>query len=134
MAKTILVDFDTESREGRDFEVIRPIGVLLEYGEAAGFESLYDFAVTDEQDSGHDNYVRTMQATEEQRAKWDQGEDPGVSVAELFTYIADQSYIGTRFRTVGIVDDSVTLTEAYERFVENQEPLPVIDDEELPRV
>lgn len=129
--KAILVDFDTE--KGRDPTDNEPIGVLLERGERAGFDSFYTEAVTEEQDSGHDNYVRMMLAVESFRDAWDKGgDDPGVSVVELFTYLVDNSYLGLRFRTLGKVDDSVTIGEAYKRFVENGEPLPVLSDEEFP--
>ncbi len=136
MAKTILVDFDTE--RSRDFEEIRPIGILLERGDRPGFDSQYLQSVTDDEDeTGHDNYVRTMEATELFRELWDKGDTlEGIggetSVAQLFTYLADNSYLGLRLRSLGMVDDAVTLQAAFEMYVVNGEPLPVMSDEEFP--
>lgn len=132
MSKTILVDFDTEP--GRDFERVRPIGVLLERSGRAGFDSQYLEAVTEEGDSGHDNWVRTMQAVEEFRLRWDHGDEfrGMVTVRELFTYLADNSYLGLRLRSLGDVDDGVSLAEVFERYVVQAEPLPILSDEEFP--
>lgn len=132
MSKTILVDFDTELF--RTFEDQRPIGVLLERGNGEpGFESQYLQTVTDdEEETGHDNYVRTMQVVDEFRAAWNQGGTVDISVPELFTYLADNSYLGLRLRSLGKVDDGVTLEEAFDLYVVVESPLPVMDDEEFP--
>lgn len=130
--KAILVDFDTEP--GRDFEDVRPIGVLLERGALAGFDSLYLATVTqDEDDTGHDNYVRTMEAVAEWREMWDKGlpNTGKVTVSELFAYLAENGYLGLRLRSVGKVDDSVTLEEAFLKYVVSGEALEAIEDEEF---
>ncbi len=130
--KHIIVDFDTEGYLGRDFDAVRPIGVLLERGEQAGFDSLYLESVTEEQDSGHDNYVRTMEATQTIRDIWDAGlEEPTVTVEQLFTRLADAGYLGLRLRSLGKVDDGVTLQEVFDQYVVQAEPLTVFDDEEF---
>ncbi len=132
MSKTILIDFDTELF--RTFEDQRPIGVLLERGNGdPGFDTQYLFTVTDDEDeTGHDNYMQTAQAVEEFRSAWDQGAPVEIRVADLFTYLADQSYLGLRLRTLSKVDDSVTLEEAFNLYVVGETPLPVLDDEEFP--
>jgi len=129
--RTILVDFDTDA--GRDFNDIVPIGVLLERADGASFESLYTEAVTERGDSGFDNYVSTMEATSDFRDVWDSGGDSSQfpTVKDLFIYVADNSYLGLRFRAIGMVDDSATLQEVFDLYVVQQEPLPVISDEEL---
>ena len=133
MAKTILVDFDTELF--RTFEDQRPIGVLLERGDGKpGFESQYLQEVTDDEvDTGHDNYVRTMQVVDEFRTAWNSGGGVDISVSELFTYLADNSYLGLRLRSLGKVDDGVTLEEVFNLYVVGEAPLPVVDDEEFPQ-
>lgn len=133
MSKTILVDFDTEP--GREFDDLRPIGVLLESLDPIGFTSRYLAAVTEEQDSGHDNYLRTMSAVEELRTGWEVGEPEAVtaaSVVEFFVWLADNSYLGLRFRTLGMVDEAVTLDEAFDLYVVQASPLRVLSDEEFP--
>lgn len=132
MSKTILVDFDTEP--GRSFDRVRPIGVLLERVGRAGFDTQYLEVVTEEGDSGHDNYVRTMEVTNEFSLRWDKGDElKGMAtVRELFTYLADQSYLGLRLRSLGDVDDGVTLQEAFELYVVQQEPLVAANDKEFP--
>jgi len=130
--RTLLVDFDTDP--GRHFEAIRPIGVLLEREGGQGFESRYLEAVTESGDSGFDNYERTMAETQEFRDQWNTGESPGVTVKEYFTYLADNSYLGLRLRTLGMVEDAATLEQAFERYVVQAEPLPELDDEEFPQV
>jgi len=50
----------------------------------------------------------------------------------LFTYLADNTYLGLRLHTVGLVEDGMTIDEAFSRFVVNREPLPALEDEELP--
>lgn len=131
--KAILVDFDTEP--GRDFADVRPIGVLLERKPGEGFDSLYLQTVTDdEDDTGHDNYVRTMNATEAFREIWDKGLDaePIATVEELFTYLATNGYLGLRLRALGKVDDAVTLEEAFDLYVVQAKPLVEMSDEEFP--
>lgn len=128
--RTILVDFDTEP--GRNFDDVRPIGVLLERFEGAGFDSMYLESVTEEGDSGHDNYVRTMTETQEFRDRWDAGEDVGAPVSAYFTYLADNSYLGLRLRVLGKVDDGVTLQEAFDKYVVRAEPQVLQDDGEFP--
>jgi len=132
MSKTILVDFDTS--QGRDFERQRPIGVLLQRVGRAGFDVQYLESITEDSEDGHDNYVRTMQAVEEFQLRWDKGDElPGMTtVRQLFTYLADQSYLGLRLRSLGDVDDAVTLAEAFELYVVQQEPLVLARDEEFP--
>lgn len=134
MSRHVLIDFRTEGHLGREFDSIKPIGILMERADGRGFESRYLPEVTEDQDAGHDNYVRTMQATDEFRDAWNNGFPVAVTVGELFTYLADQSYLGTRFRSLGMVDDGVTIEDAYRRYVVGAEPLPVLDDEELPSV
>lgn len=132
--KAIIVDFDTEV--GREFEQARPIGVLLERLEPAGFESLYLESVTeDEDETGHDNYVRMMEATADIRRAYDKGQPtPGlVTVEEMFTRLADGSYLGLRLRVLGKVDDGVSLEEAFEQYVTLGQPLVIRSDEEFPQ-
>ena len=85
-----------------------------------------------EQADGHDNYIRTLEVVDPFRIIWDNGGDPGVSVAQLFTYLADQSYLGLRLRSLGKVDSDVSLDEVYERYVAQAEPLEPMSDEEFP--
>lgn len=125
--RAILVDFDTEP--GRAFEDVRPIGVLVEREGGSGFESLYLEAVTEEGDSGHDNYVRTMAQTQEFRDRWDLGEDVGAPVSTYFEYLAESGYLGLRLRTLGFLDDGVTLQEAFDQYVVRAEPLVASDRE-----
>lgn len=132
MSKTILVDFDTS--KGRDFEKQRPIGVLLERVGRPGFDSQYLESITEDSDDGHDNYVRTTQVVDEFRLRWDKGDElKGMtSVRQLFTYLADQSYLGLRLRSLGDVDDGVTLAEAFDLYVVQALPLVAANDEEFP--
>ena len=134
--RAVLVDFDT-SGPRRGFDSVRPIGILLERVGSPGFDSMYLEGVTDGEDPGHDNYVRTMQAVELFREMWDKGEAPqGVTEATetraLLTYLADNSYLGVRLRSLGLVPDETTLGEAFETYVVRAEALPVSDDEEFP--
>jgi hypothetical protein len=130
--KSILVDFDTEP--GRYFEDIHPIGVLLERGSVPGFDTMYLPSVTDDADSGHDNYVRTMEQVAEFRQAWDKGEEtPGMTTVEkLFMYLATGGYLGLRLRTIGKVEDGVTLEEAFDLYVVQEKPLAAMRDEEFP--
>jgi len=134
MSRFVLVDFDTERRDGRDFEVVRPIGVLLER-DTEGFESLYLDEVTEGRDTGSDNYRRTMEAVDEFRTKWDTGQPVEITVGQLFTYLSVGSYLGLRYRTVGMLDDGVTIEEAFQTYVVDREPLPELrEGEELPQI
>ena len=47
-------------------------------------------------------------------------------------HLADQSYLGLRLRSLGDVDDGVTLQEAFELYVVQQEPLVAANDKEFP--
>lgn len=131
--KAIIVDFDTEI--GREFEQARPIGVLLERDVLPGFDSLYLETVTnDEDDTGHDNYVRMMDAVADVRFAYDKGQplEGMVSVEEMFTRLADDSYLGVRLRTLGKVEDGVSLEEAFTQYVTLEQPLVIRSDEEFP--
>lgn len=133
MSKAILIDFSTEHQLGTSIAGLVPIGVYLERA-TRGFDSLYLTSITEDSEAGHDNYVRTMEAVEEFRFEWDHFDRQlakGVSVEELFVYISQQSYLGLRYRVIGKVEDSVTLEEAFTKYVVNQEPMTVLDDEEF---
>lgn len=132
MSKLILVDFNTEGALSRNFDEVEPIGVLLE-DEIEGFRTLYSTAVTESQGPGHDNWIRTLAAVAAQLMGYQKRGEP-LDVPELFTYLADNSYLGLRLRAVGRVDDEMTIQEAFDRFVVNREPLPLLEDEELPSV
>ncbi len=130
--KAIIVDFDTEV--GREFEQARPIGILLERLELPGFDSLYLETVTDdEDDTGHDNYVRMMEAVADLRLAYDKGLPlEGLpTVEELFTRLADGSYLGLRLRVLGKIENDVTLEAAFEQYVTDATPLVIRSDEEF---
>jgi len=130
MPLAILVDFDTESPLARNFDEVIPIGVLLE-DAVEGFLTKYLESVTEEQDSGHDNWVRTMSKVEGVVEEYRKFGGPFDAV-RLFTYLADNTYLGLRLHAVGLVEDGMTIDEAFSRFVVNREPLPALEDEELP--
>lgn len=130
MSLAILVDFDTEGPLSRSFDEVTPIGVLLE-DAVEGFLVKYLESVTEEQDFGHDNWVRMMSKVEGVVEEY-RKQGGTFDAARLFTYLADNSYLGLRLHSVGLVEDGMTIDEAFSRFVVNQEPLPVIEDEELP--
>ncbi len=130
MPLAILIDFDTEGPLSRNFDEVIPIGVLLE-DAVEGFVTKYLESVTEDQDSGHDNWVRTMSKVEGVVEEY-RKQGGTFEAARLFTYLADNSYLGLRLHSVGLVDDGMTIDEAFSRFVVKREPLPVLEDEELP--
>lgn len=132
MPRAILVDFDTEDALSRSFDEVRPIGVLIE-DEVEGFVSRYLDLVTEDQGSGHDNWIRTMEAVTGQVEEW-RKRGVELNVPALFTYLADNTYLGLRLHTVGLIPDGMSTEEAFEAYVVNGQPLPLISDEELPDV
>ncbi len=130
MSLAILIDFNTEGPLSRNFDEVIPIGVLLE-DAVEGFVTKYLESVTEEQDSGHDNWVRTMSKVEGVVEEY-RKQGGSFDAARLFTYLADNTYLGLRLHTVGLVDNGMTIDEAFTKFVENGEPLPALEDEELP--
>lgn len=118
---TVLVDFDTHM--GRDFEVQRPIGVWLTRADG-GIDLRYRPEVEDGEDPGNDNYLLTYQSLEEFVDGW-RGGTMTPDFAALLEYLSETTYLGRCFRTFSEVPDEMTIDEAYERFVVNEEALPV---------
>ena len=116
----IMGDFDTSG--GRDFEALRPIGVWLTQADG-GISLRYRPEVEDGEDVGHDNYLRTLRSLEDPVDQWRAGKALP-DFAELLVRVSDSSYLGLTFRTIGIVDDAMSIDEAFERFVIAEEPLP----------
>lgn len=130
MPLAILIDFNTEDALARNFDHVTPIGVLLE-DATEGFLVKYLETVTEDQDIGHDNWVRTMTAVERYVEDYrKRGES--FDAVRFFTYLADNTYLGLRLHTVGLVENGMTIDEAFTKFVVNREPLPALEDEELP--
>lgn len=127
--KAVLVDFDTVV--GRDFSRIHPIGLFLETPEG-GIEMRWR-TVFEDGEADSDNYLRTLKAVESWLEGWRSGSLPeGAPTArQMLTYLADQSYLGTRYRSISMLEDDVSLEEAFKRFVVHEEPLPVVADAEL---
>jgi hypothetical protein len=118
--RTVMVDFDTSG--GREFDVQRPIGVWLTRPEG-GIDVRYRQEVEDGEDPGFTNYFRTVRQLEDWVDGWRAGRmNPNFS--EILEWAAETGYLGFRYRTVAEVEDSVTIDEAYERFVEKGEALP----------
>lgn len=122
----VLVDFDTHG--GRDFAVVKPIGVWVTRDDG-GLDVRYLPEVEDANDPGHDNYMRTLMMLEPFLNAWRSGGGVQDFRSHLI-YLAETSYLGFTFRTIAEID--VGADEAYDRFVVKQEPLPV--QEEFARV
>jgi hypothetical protein len=87
----------------------------------------YRSEVEDAEDDGHDNYLRTLRSLEEFVDQWRSGQGKPDFPA-LLEYVTEVGYLGWTFRTVGVVDDPITISEAFERFVMDEEPLPVSEE------
>jgi hypothetical protein len=119
---TVMVDFDTSS--GRDFAALRPIGVWVAHDDGS-IEVRYLPEVEDGEDLAHANYLRTLRSIEEPLQEFRSG-TARPDFHEILRWITEGSYLGLSYRTVASIG-SITLDEAWRRFVIDQEALPVQD-------
>ena len=123
--RVVMVDFDTS--RGTDFGKVRPIGVFL--ASPDGKAVVLRYRPEDEEEPS-DNYFGTMTYVQPFLDEWRHGFP--VAWSQLLVRMEEQTYLGLRFRTVSLVPDEMTVEEAFERFVVKAEPLPVVDEKELP--
>lgn len=128
MSKAMLVDFDAEA--GFNFDEMRRIGVVIEDGSGGVSLRYRSEVIEDEADTGFLDYVRTLQRIEPFLEAWNRRAE-SQDWRVIFTRLANESYLGLRFRVVSLVEDEVTVDDAYERYVVNGEDIPVVEDEEL---
>jgi hypothetical protein len=119
--KTILVDF----QERGSFEAHRPIGLWLTTA-AGGAEVRY---LPEAENEPYDEYLRTMVLAEQWLVA--QRRQEPVDWPNVLVRLADRTYLGVSFRSVGHVGDEVSLDEAFRLYVEEGKPLPITGDEEM---
>ncbi len=126
MPKAMLIDFDAEV--GFTFDEMPRIGVLIEDGQG-GLVIRYRREIEEQEAlTGHQDYKQTVEAITPAIDAWN-NEAEKIDWRALLTRLANQSYLGLRFRVVTLVDDEMTLDEAFARYVEGDELIPVVENE-----
>lgn len=125
MSRVVLVDFETNP-EG-DIELYRPIGVVLVSPDGRDVEVRYTDEAADEPS---DNYLRTTAYLQPHLDEWRHGQ-ADFEWRDILVRMVEGAVLTLRFHTIATVPDEMTIDEAYERFVLQQEPLPDTSDEEL---
>lgn len=129
MSRVIVIDFVLGEGES-GFTAAQPIGVILE-NDSGGVDIRYrDEAIESDSSPVNEAYMSTMLYLERWLQAWRSGEAE-VDWEQVLTKLADSSYLSIRYRNISRVGDEMTIEDAYETFVVEGEPLPIVPDEEL---